>query len=279
MLTVSVLSAFTSELEKQALHFGSPAEAKLTRKFFDKIRKLKTISIGDTAKETHSAAAADLLDRAFLDRASKAARNIRTGVSPVSVVGKPREQRLREAKDLLPLLDKRQPIPLARVRHILGGLPTDRRLIRDTIGKNPVIGKETAETLNTLKNSPLAKLYERGAKGTLRFARGTQSGIHTPRYEIDKNVAGLFKSPVGTRAAGLESARQAAIEHGLVRPASTHTPTPTSLPAVSQGNATSGSAAGGGSGMSPALLGAGAVGGLGLGYAAYRHLKKKSTDS
>lgn len=161
----------------------------------------------------------------------------------------------------------------ARSRHLqslgLGKTPTKSLTHVEPFAAHPETLTEVAQSVDEIRNSRLGRAVKKAMEGKLSFKRGMETGKAQIQNET-KRLNNLYvTSPWYTHHK----------ERPVLVHTPTHTPTPTSVPAATQDNAASGAAAGGGSGMSPALLGAGAVGGLGLGYAAYRHLKKKSTDS
>jgi len=165
----------------------------------------------------------------------------------------------------------------ARSRHLqslgLGKTPTKSLTRVEPFATHPETLTEVAQSVDEIRNSRLGRAVKKAMEGKLSFKRGMETGKAQIQNET-KRLNNLYvTSPWPTRH------KERPVLVHTPTPTATPTSTPTRIPAVSRGKATRGSAEGGGSGVSPALLGAGAVGGLGLGYAAYRHLKKKSTDS
>jgi hypothetical protein len=264
-MDVKTFSAFFSELGKLAeFPWHRPIEAKATRQFFKLLRGVP-FKVGDPRKGE----VGDLVNRAgtllssprFRDQTSRAASDVLGGYNPNQLVFGSRARIQEKAEKALPLLEK-GPTPLVSVQQQAFNLPMGR-LIKDNEGVSPTLGDVTVKTLEALKKSRIAKAYEKGSRGKLRFTRGSGAGSRVLPYEVDgSGWSFLYRKEPGTRKNVVDEARAAVAKFRANEAARAGGPPPAP-------------ASGGGS-AAPAVLGA-AGAGL-LGYGAYRHLRKKNAQ-
>lgn len=283
-MNTTTLSAFFLELEKIAVHIRSPEHGKRLRVLFRELRGIGKIAPGDSSGRMSalSTRANSEVARLVHDPRAPAVREILYGDAARKIMygtaGKNPASRLADAKKVEPMLNKKHVRTSLAQRSL--NLPVNKRLFT---GANGDLTENSAKTLNSIKNSRIAKAFEKGDKGKLRFKKGKHSGSYTPRYDVEHSQSGkrpgitsmLIKSEPGStkRDIGMARSRLADLEKShnppspsRAAPPHTPPPPPPPTPGTPKNN------------HLPAKLVAGA-GGVGLaGYAAHRFLKKKKEE-
>ena len=288
-MNTTTLSAFFSELEKIAVHIRSPEHGKKLRALFRELRGIGKIAPGDNTKRMASftghmdTAVAGLVS----DPRTRAARQIGNLSSEAAhnIGDKTPAQLLEAAKKLEPVLNKKHVRTSLAQRSL--NLPVNKKLFSGSTGGS--LTENSAKTLNSLKNSRIAKAFEKGDKGKLRFKKGKHSGSYTPRYDVDRlgrqgsqvTTNTLLKSEPGSIKRDVDKAHSQLtnLEKSLTPPPhSNPTPRSTPTPHVAPPQHSDPTPDTPKNNHLPAKLVAGA-GGVGLaGYAAHRFLKKKKEE-